>query len=73
MEINKCTEEEAIKELERIAEDGQITGQDIDWTDADDEEADEEDEADETDEEQEEKDDVADESSDESAGGGNGR
>lgn len=33
MEINKCNEKEAIKELERIAEDNQITGQDVDWTD----------------------------------------
>lgn len=38
MEIQKCDEAEAQKELERIAEEGQITGQDIDWTagDADD-------------------------------------
>ena len=35
MEINKCSEEEARKELERIAEEGQITGQDIDWTEGD--------------------------------------
>lgn len=33
MEINKCTEEAAKKELERINKEGQITGQDIDWTD----------------------------------------
>ena len=33
MEINKCSEEEAQKELERIAGDNKITGQDIDWTD----------------------------------------
>lgn len=32
MEINKCSEEEAKKELARIAEENQITGQDIDWT-----------------------------------------
>lgn len=32
MEIQKCDEAEAQKELERIAEEGQITGQDIDWT-----------------------------------------
>lgn len=32
MEINKCSEAEAKKELERIAGDGQITGQDVDWT-----------------------------------------
>lgn len=35
MEINKCTEEEAKIELQRIAEDEQIKGQDIDWTDLD--------------------------------------
>lgn len=35
MEINKCSEQEAQKELERIAQDGQITGQDIDWTEGD--------------------------------------
>ena len=33
MEIDKCSEEEAQKELERIAGDNKITGQDIDWTD----------------------------------------
>ena len=32
MDINKCSEKEAKKELERIAGDNQITGQDIDWT-----------------------------------------
>ena len=36
MEINKCSEQEAEKELEKIHEDGQITGQDIDWTKGDD-------------------------------------
>lgn len=35
MEINKCSEEEAREELARIAEEGQITGQDIDWTQGD--------------------------------------
>ena len=35
VEINKCSEEEARKELERIAEDSQITGNDIDWTNMD--------------------------------------
>ena len=35
MEINKCSEEEARKEMERIAEDSQITGNDIDWTNMD--------------------------------------
>lgn len=38
MEIQKCNEAEAQKELEQIAEEGQITGQDIDWTQGDDEE-----------------------------------
>ena len=33
MEINKYSEADAKEELARIAEDGQITGQDIDWTD----------------------------------------
>lgn len=32
MEINKCSEKDAEKELEKIAEDNQITAQDIDWT-----------------------------------------
>ena len=32
MEINKCSEEEARKEMEKIAEESQITGNDIDWT-----------------------------------------
>ncbi len=31
-EIDKCSEADAKKELERIAEEGQISGQDIDWT-----------------------------------------
>lgn len=39
MEINKCTEAEARAELERIAEDNQITGQDIDWTREDEDES----------------------------------
>lgn len=38
MEINKCTEEEALKELKRIAGDNRITGKDVDWTDMDDDE-----------------------------------
>ncbi len=33
MEIDKCSKADAEKELECIAEEGQITGQDIDWTD----------------------------------------
>ena len=35
MEINKCSEEEAQKEMERIAEDSQITGAAVDWTGGD--------------------------------------
>lgn len=35
MEINQCSEAEAKKELERIAGDNQIIGQDVDWTDQD--------------------------------------
>ena len=66
MEINKCSEEEAKKELDRIAEDGQITGQDIDWTQTDDEDTQEE-----TDDQDEE--DIEDGSSGESAGSGSGR
>ena len=38
MEINRCSEEDAQAELDRIAEEGQITGQDIDWTEDDKEE-----------------------------------
>ena len=64
MEINKCSEEEAKKELARIAQDGQITGQDIDWTQTDGEE--EEDEPDD-----QEGEDVEDEPSGESTSGGN--
>lgn len=44
MEINKCSEEDAKKELDRIAEEGQITGQDIDWTRGDEYEENPEDE-----------------------------
>lgn len=40
-EIDKCSESDAKKELERIAEEGQITGQDIDWTQGDEEEEEE--------------------------------
>lgn len=39
MEINRCSEEDAQLELDRIAGEGQITGQDIDWTEGDKEEA----------------------------------
>ena len=38
MEINKCSEADAKKELEKIAEDNQITAQDIDWTDGEEQE-----------------------------------
>lgn len=40
MEINKCSEADAEKELELIAEDGQITAQDVDWTGGDEDESD---------------------------------
>lgn len=45
MEIDKCSEQEAQEELERIRQDNQITGQDIDWTGGDDDELDEEDDS----------------------------
>lgn len=67
MEINKCTEEEALKELERIAGDNQITGQDVDWTDVGDG-ANEE-----TNNPEREEGDVEDESSEEPAGSGDDR
>lgn len=35
MEVNKCSEKDAEKELKKIAEEKQISGQDIDWTKAD--------------------------------------
>ena len=63
MEINKCTEKEAQKELDRIKEDGKITGQDIDWTDMGDDKK-----KNETGDEEE--DDVEDESTGESAESG---
>lgn len=37
MEIEKCSEQDAKKELERIAEDNQISGQDIDWMEGEEE------------------------------------
>ncbi len=52
MEINKCSEAEAKKELERIAEDGQITAQDVDWTQGDGVENPEDDEPDDPDAEE---------------------
>ena len=70
MEINKCTEEEATKELERIAGDNQITGQDVDWTDMGDDKKAEEEETDNPDQEEGE---VEDESSEEPAGSGDDR
>ena len=45
LQINKCSEQEAQEELERIRQDNQITGQDIDWTGGDDDELDEEDDS----------------------------
>lgn len=62
MEINKCSEEEAKKELKRIAEDNMITAQDVDWTDMGNDDQDEEKE-----------DEVEDESSEESTGSGDNR
>ena len=70
MEINKCDEKEAKKELERIAGDNQITGQDVDWTDMGDNEKTEEEEVNEPDQEESE---VEDESVEEPAGGGDDR
>ena len=70
MEIYKCDETEAKKELERIAQDNQITGQDIDWTDMG-EEGDGRD-VDDADRRGEE-DDVEDEHSGEPASGGTNR
>ena len=52
MEIDKCSEEEAQKELERIAKEEQITGGNIDWTDLEDKD------------EQEQKDDPSEETED---------
>ncbi len=49
MEINKCDENAAKLELKRIAEEGQITGQDIDWTGGDEEEDEESDQTEEED------------------------
>ena len=65
MEINKCSEDEAKKELERIAEDNNITGQDIDWTDMGEDDTD--------DSNDDEGDDVDDESSEKPTGSGNNR
>ena len=65
MEINKCDEAEAKKELKRISGDNQITGQDVDWTDMGNDE--------ENDGSEQEEGDVEDESSEESASGGDNR
>ena len=46
MEIDRCTEEEAQAELDRIAKEGQITGQAVDWTKQDEENPEEEGEGD---------------------------
>lgn len=62
MEINKCSKADAKKELKRIAEDNQITGQDVDWTQMDGRKP-----ADQDDQEEE---DIDDESSGEPAAGG---
>ena len=70
MEINKCTEDEATKELERIAGDNQITGQDVDWTDMGDDEKAGEEEGDDPDQEEGE---VEDEPSEKPTGSGDDR
>ena len=64
MEIEHCSEDEAKKELDRILQDRQVTGQDIDWTDMGN---------DDTDEPDDEGNDVDDESFEEPASGGNNR
>ena len=69
MEINKCSETDAKKELERIAEDGQITGQDVDWTGGDDAEEDDSDTKDGTDENQDKQDPEEEEQTDEGKSG----
>lgn len=69
MEINKCTKEEAMKELERIVGDNQITGQDVDWTDMGADEKPEEEEVDVPDQEEGD----VDESSEEPTGSGDDR
>ena len=40
MEINKCSEKEAGKELQLIADESQITAQDVDWTQGDEDDPD---------------------------------
>ena len=63
MEIDTCTESEAQEELARIKEDGQITGQDIDWTQTDDGTDEDADQDDARQEEEQEGDEVEDGSS----------
>lgn len=53
MEINRCTEEDALAELERIAEEGQISGPAIDWTNTDGPQNEEDDTEDDKEQEQE--------------------
>jgi len=62
MEIEKCSEADAKKELELIKQDNQIIGQDVDWTDRDKDDSGE-------DQDEEEQGDVN-EPSEESTGGG---
>ena len=68
MEINKCDEATAKKEMKRIAEDGQITGQDIDWTNGD-QEDEQESEADKEEDEDPEKEETDDHSEDKTTSG----
>ena len=72
MEINKCTEAEAKKEIALISEDNQITGQDIDWTQTDRDSEDNPDAENKDREDPENGEDVEDEPSGKPAAGGNG-
>ena len=71
MEINKCDEKAARKELKLIAEDRQITGQDIDWTQTD-EDVDDVDQDDDNREDDQEGEELEDEPSGESTARGGG-
>lgn len=71
MEINKCDEKAARKELKLIAEDQQITGQDIDWTQTD-EDVDDVDQDDDNREDDQEGEELEDEPSGESTARGGG-
>ena len=71
MEINKCDEKAARKELKLIAEDKQITGQDIDWTQTDDD-VDDVDQDDDNREDDQEGEELEDEPSGESTARGGG-